>query len=137
MPRWNIVTIIAGVDFSLCRATIVDGPRFATDYRGSTARSATGKVHVQRVNVGPIAKFGVHMDNANASDITELESAIRDSEAAGTAFRVQLQNALRTLDLWAIVDYDVDTWLTHGDESEGQIPDVTLRFESVGPYVAP
>lgn len=135
MGRWNIQTIIAGVDFSLCRAVIVDGANFATLYAGSVARSAFGIPHVQRVRRDVKGlPVGVHMERAEAETINTMRAAVQVKEAAAQAFRLQLQDALYTLDVWAVPDYSQQTWITHGEESEGIIENVTMRFIVVDNY---
>lgn len=136
MPRWNIVTIIAGVDFSQCKAVIVDGAAFSTIYAGSVARAADGLPHPQRVNRGVKGiSFGVRMERAEAEAINELRAAVQAAEAAAQAFRVQVKDALYDKDVWAIPDYSQATWITHADESEGIIEGVVLRFIAMALYV--
>lgn len=139
MPRWNIQTIIAGVDFSLCRAVILNRTRFATEYAGSSSNVASGGTHEQRVRrdgdgVAGI-HFGVHMERAEAEALNTLRAAIQGTEAAAQAFRVQLQDAQYIIDVWAVTDYTQDTWLSDGDESEGIIENVTMSFIAKARYV--
>lgn len=140
MPRFNIVTIIAGVDFSLCRARILDPQNVARNYVGSNGPpAADGTPHRQRVNVGRYKgrKFGVGFDAAiSGDDLAAVLAAIDAADATQTPFRVQMEDALMVID--ALVWPDEDAGLfTRGDESEGMVEGVTLRFVGVGPYVAP
>jgi hypothetical protein len=134
MPRWNTTTIIAGVDFSLCRAVILDGAQFASGYRGSVAQAADGTPHIQRVAKGVKGnRFGSQMVKARAELILEALTAIREAEAAQEAFRVQEVDGLYDIDVWVYPDYDVQ-WFTHGDESEGIIENVVFRFVALAQY---
>lgn len=129
MPRWAIITIIAGVDFSQCAATIINGGRFATTRRGSIVRAADGAPHVQSINVGVKGLgFGINMQYADADLINQARVAINTAEAAQAAFVVHIQDALYDINVWAYPDYDVDEWLSTGPESEGIIENVTFRF---------
>jgi hypothetical protein len=137
MPRFNTTTIIAGVDFSACRAVIVDGPLFASNYRGSNAIAADGTPHPQRVNKGVKGnKFGCQMDKADKTLILAALAAIQAAEAAGTTFRVQMQDALYNIDVLVYPDYDVQPF-THGPESEDIIEALVFRFIAMAQYVAP
>jgi hypothetical protein len=134
VPRWNTETLVAGVDFSQCRATILDGPNFATIYAGSTVIAGDGTPHTQRVNRGVKGlKFGTSMPFAPAAQINAARTAIEATEAAQEPFHVRLVNALYEIDVWAIVDYD-QQWLAHGEESEGIIENLVMRFVALSVY---
>jgi hypothetical protein len=138
VPRWNTTTIIAGVDFSTCRARILDPQNVARNYVGSNGEpAAEGTPHPQRVNTGRYKgrKFGVIFDAAiSADDLAALLAAVDDAAAAQTPFRVQMENALMVIDALAWPDEDAG-FFTEGDESEGMVEGVSLRFLGVGPYV--
>jgi hypothetical protein len=128
MPRWNIKTKIAGVDFSNCRATIIDGDAFASDFRGSITPAADGTPHVERANKGVKGnKFGVSMLYAEAQMIKDTLAAIQAAEADGEPFVVELEDALYDLALYVYLDYDQRPY-THGPESEDIIQNVVFRF---------
>jgi len=128
VPRWNSVSIIAGVDFSQCKALTVGGARFKSNFRGSITPSADGTPYVQRINKGVKGnKFGVTMEFADATMLSSALTAIQTAENLGQAFRVQLTDALNAIDVWAILDYDQESF-THGAESEGIVSNVAFQF---------
>jgi hypothetical protein len=138
---WNETTIVAGVDFTGCRAYIIGGNKFATKYAGSTVPTAGGGNHTQRVvragsGVANIP-FGVRLTNADAVDLVSVRAAIQTAEQNAEAFRVQLVNAQYDLDLWAIVDYSQQSWLDHPDDGEiaGMVRDVKMNFIAQALYV--
>jgi hypothetical protein len=139
MPAWNDLTIIAGVDFIQCQATIVDGSNRATDYIGSIIRAADATPHVQRVKTGGVGKgvgrsYGVNFPFADATLLQQVLDAIQAKEAVPEPFRVQMEDAVQEIDDFCWPDYDSGQWFTKGAELEGIIENVTLRFVSVAPY---
>lgn len=135
MPRWATQMIIAGVDFSNCRTVILDGGRFASDYKGSMVIAADGTPHVQRVMTGTKGiLFGASVLFANAADLTALKYAIMAAETAQTPFRVQAEDALVAIDEDCWPDYNTDQWYAYGPESEGIVENFVLRLISVGPH---
>lgn len=135
MPRWATQMIIAGVDFSNCRTLILDGGRFASDYKGSMVLAADGTPHIQRVLTGTKGLlFGASVLFANANDLLDLKDAIMAAEAAHAPFRVQAEDALVTIDENCWPDYNTDQWFSYGPESEGIVENFVLRLISVGPH---
>src|SRR4051794_35651383 len=127
MGRWNSETIIGTVDFSLCKVTLIEGYKFASTMRGNVARAAGGAPRAQTFDPGPTNDFGLSMVRANSDQITEALEEIRAAEAAQSGFRVRAVDALYTVDVIVLPDYNTQ-WLTHGPESEGIIEDLTWRF---------
>lgn len=128
--------LVAGEDFSNCRTQMVDPQNFATIYAGSVGPpAADGTVYPQRINRGVRGvRFGAHLDWANAEDIATLRTNMQAAEGMAQAVRVHLTNSTYDIDVWAIPDYDAGTWLKHGPQSGGQLPDVDFRFVAVAPY---
>lgn len=137
MPRWASRIIIAGVDFSGCRGTIVGGNEFDSPIEGSIDWAASGAVYVQQIEVGEVGQpVGIDMGSIEASKIAEARDAIQESLTTGQPFEVWFTDALNDVHVYAFPDYR-STWFTHGPESEGMVDNVGYRFISAASYVAP
>jgi hypothetical protein len=138
MPRWASKIIIAGVDFSGCRGLIAGGSEFDSSIEGSIDWAASGAVYVQSFEVGEVGQpFGVEMTvGIEASKIAEARAAIQAAQSAGQPFEVWLTDALRDIHVFAYPDYR-GAWFTSGPESEGRVDNVSYKFISAAPYVAP
>lgn len=132
MARWATLVEIAGVSFTGCRAELVDGNQFASDYRGSVAWANNGTADTQIVNVGKRGTpFGISMLSNEVDAIQEALDAINVAIAARTTFEVLITDELYTVAVDAEVDWSTQ-WFSHGQPAEGWVSNVIFRFVSKG-----
>lgn len=130
MARWATKVIIAGVDFSGCRAELVDGQGFHSDFAGSSDHANDNTVHTQVVNRGKKGiHFGVQFLSTQEDDLEDMLIAIQVAQSTNTTFVVEVEEGFYDVNVNAVPDYD-QQWFTHGKHSEGWYENVTLRFIS-------
>lgn len=132
MARWATEVVIAGVDFTGCRAEVLDGDGFVSNVAGSVdwGNDFSPSIQVFDREKKGIA-FGLQFGTMAIDKLNDTIDAIQAAAALQTGFRVQVEEGLfsdeRAIDVDAVVDYN-QRWLTKGPHSEGYIEGVTLRF---------
>lgn len=131
MARWATNVKIAGVDFTGCRAEILDGAGFQSAYAGSVDWANDAKPHSQVFNRGVQGiPFGIQFTSTEIAKLITVLANIATAQGSGSTFVVELTEGLYTINVNAVPDYS-QTWLIHGKHSEGWYEDVSLRFISV------
>lgn len=135
MARWATLVDIAGVDYTGCRAEIIDGQAFLSPMVGSVDWANDMTPHVQLINRGVKGiQFGINMLSVESSKITSTVNNIKTAQSTNTTVRVRITDGLYTIDVNAVPDYSQQEWLTHGPHSEGWYQNVVWRFVSKGQY---
>lgn len=131
MARWATNIKIAGVDFTGCRAEILDGAGFQSAYAGSVDWANDAKPHTQVFNRGVKGiPFGIKFVSTDISRLQSTLAAIATAQGTNTTVVVELTEGIYTIKVNAVPDYS-QTWLIHGKHSEGWYEDVAFRFVSV------
>jgi hypothetical protein len=132
MARWATICKIADVDFTGCRATLVDAHQFNTEFVGSVDWVNTGKAESQIVHRGVAGiQFGIAMTSAEMTKCQSTLTAIQTTQMSNTLFVVNIAEGLYTLDLWVKPDYTApEGWFTYEKHSEGMLENVLWRFIS-------
>jgi hypothetical protein len=131
MARWATKVIIAGVDFTGCRATLIDAQAFHSDFAGSADWANDNTVHTQVVNRGKKGiRFGVQFLSTEQDKLEDMILAIQTAQNTNTTFVVDVEEGFYDVEVNAVPDYSVDPWFTHDKHSEGWYENVTLRFIS-------
>ena len=135
MARWATRIEIAGIVFTGCRAEIIDGAGFASNYRGSYEYVNNGNIVEQTVGIGTRGiQFGLSMESAENEKVQNLLNALKVAQAARTSFEVKLTDELYTIDVLATTDWARE-WFSHGRPASGYIERVVFRFVSRGPII--
>lgn len=128
MARWATLIEIAGVEFTGCRAEIVDAQPFLSSYAGSVDQANDGTPYPQVFNRGVKGiQFGVQFQNTESAKITDVFSAIQTAEGANTTFEVHIEDGLYDVNVHVVPDYSTQ-WFTHGKHSEGWYESALFRF---------
>lgn len=132
MSRWATFVEIAGISFTGCRATVVDGSGFLSIYGGSVDWANDNTAHQQVFNRGVKGiAFGIQMLSTEISALQDVFDAVETAEAANTTITVKITEGLYDINVLAVPDYSVSpSWVSSGPHSEGWIQDVLMRFIS-------
>lgn len=132
MARWATLCEIAAVEFTGCRAELINAGQFKTERVGSVDWANDGTPHVQTINRGVKGiPFGVRFASAEGTKLDQVFTAI---DAAGdNTIVVKITDGIFTVNVNASPDYSQE-WFTFDKHSEGWYESVTLLFisKSVG-----
>jgi len=132
MARWATTVTIGGVDFTGCRAEIIDGEPFFSEYVGSVDYGNDKTVHAQVVNRGTKGvAFGIQFVSSEQGDIEDLVDAVRAAQGSNATFNTTITDGIFEVNVNSIPDYNQSKgWLTLGKHSEGWYENMLIRVIS-------
>ena len=131
MARWATLVEIAGVSFTGCRAEVLDGEPFLSQYVGSSQLANSFVPNVQVVNRGVKGiDFGIQMASNETTKIQQALTAIQTSQGLNQTFVVKIIDGIYNINVNAVPDYNQFPYLKMGKHSEGWYEDIIWRFTS-------
>lgn len=132
MPRWATTVEIAGIVFTGCRAEVLDGEQFASEFRGSVDWGNDGSADAQMVNVGTRGNsFGIQMLSNEIGKVQDTLEAINAKLTLKQTFVVKIIDEMYSINVNAIPDFN-QKWFSAGRPAEGWVENVQFRFVSKG-----
>lgn len=131
MARWATLVEIAGISFTGCRAEVLDGEPFLSQYVGSSQIANSFVPNVQVVNRGVKGiDFGIQMASNETTKIQQALTAIQTSQSLKQTFVVKIIDGIYNINVNVVPDYNQFPYLKMGQHSEGWYENIIWRFTS-------